>query len=137
MPVDELGSMTMAGDALFYSHWMSMAAVKITDRLPSRGSSASNPIQTTKLTAVTNSLGVGTCDQRDSVQHYCPTVHSEYGGGYMLDPGFYIYYTTDKVYDLFFTPPVFGPAIDENGVIYWKSVDGAIIALAPQSATIP
>lgn len=137
MPVDELGSMTMAGDALFYSHWMSMAAVKITDRSPSRGSSASNPIQTTKLTAVTNSLGVGTCDQRDSVQHYCPTVHSEYGGGYMLDPGFYIYYTTDKVYDLFFTPPVFGPAIDENGVIYWKSVDGAIIALAPQSATIP
>ncbi|WP_298818587.1 outer membrane protein assembly factor BamB family protein [Chloroflexus sp.] len=137
MPVDELGSMTMAGDALFYSHWMSMAGVKITDRSPARGSSVSNPILTSKLVAVTNSLAPGTCNQRNSAQHYCPTTHYDAGGGYLLGPGFYIYYTSRVVYDEFFTPPVFGPAIDENGVIYWKSVDGAIIALTPQSATTP
>jgi outer membrane protein assembly factor BamB len=137
MPVDELGSMTMAGDALFYSHWMAMAGVKITDRSPSRGDSASNPILTTKLVGVTNTLMPGTCDQLNSAQHYCGTRHEDPGRGYLLDPGFYIYFYTTQVYDLFFTPPVFGPAIDENGVLYWKSVDGAIIALAPQRATLP
>lgn len=137
IPVDELGSMTMASDALFYSHWMGMAAVKITDRSPSRGSSVSNPILTSKLVAVSNTIRPGTCDQRNSAQHYCPTSHFANGDSYQLGPGFYIYYASQNIYDRFFTPPVFGPAIDEHGVVYWKSVDGAIIALAPQSATVP
>lgn len=137
MPVDEFGAMTMAGDALFYSHWMSMAAVKIIDRSPSRGSSVTNPILTNKLVAVSNTIRPGTCDQRDSTQHYCPTSHGVNDDSYLLGPGFYIYYTDENIYDRFFTPPVFGPAIDEHGVVYWKSVDGAIIALRPHSAIIP
>ncbi|ACL23729.1 outer membrane protein assembly factor BamB family protein [Chloroflexus aggregans] len=137
IPVDELGSMTMAGDALFYSHWMAMAAVTITDRSPSRGQTFTNPILTSKLVAISNTIRPGTCNQRDSTRHYCPTAHGVNNDSYQLGPGFYIYYASENIYDRFFTPPVFGPAIDENGVVYWKSVDGAIIALAPQSARLP
>jgi len=135
MPTDEMGALTMAGDTLFYSHWMSMAAVRITDRSAGRGASAGNPIQAEKAVGVVNSLGVGNCNTRVSARHYCPTSHYEYNGGNVLEPGFYTYYVNDKIYDRFFTPPVFGVAIDETGVIYWKSVDGAIIALAASNAT--
>lgn len=133
MPADELGSLTMAGDTLFYSHWMTMAAVRITDRSPGRGLTYSNPIQTEKVVGIVNSLGVGNCDRRDSARRFCPDNHYGYDSGNVFDPGYYIYYVNDKIYDRFFTPPVFGVAIDATGAIYWKSVDGAIISLSPAS----
>lgn len=143
IPADEMGSLTMAGDTLFYSHWMAMAAVRITDRSAARGDSPDNPITTEKVVAVTNSLGPGMCEERDSANHYCPTNHYEFNSlecptcGNVLDPAFYLYYAYEKVYDRFFTPPVFGPIIDPSGIVLWKSVDGAIIALAPASVTEP
>lgn len=49
---------------------------------------------------------------------------------YLLGPGFYLYYHNRNVYDQFWPPPVRGPTF-HDGVLYWRSIDGAIETLAP------
>ncbi|OAN48557.1 hypothetical protein A6A03_07220 [Chloroflexus islandicus] len=61
---------------------------------------------------------------------YCPEDHQAPEDSYLLEPGFYLYYHNRNVSDQFWHPPVRGP-IFHDGVLYWRRVDGAIVALAP------
>jgi len=128
-PTDEQGALSMAGDVLFHAHWMLMGAIRITDRSPGLGDTYANPIRSRELTPVLNTIESGTCPQRAADERFCPnaTTPAE-GEGFMQDPGFYIYHYDRNVYDQYFTTPVRSVVI-HDGVIYWRSVDGAIIAL--------
>lgn len=134
-PTDEQGALTMVGDVLFHSHWMSLGAIRIPDRT-SGGSSYAEPIPSEEYLSVTNTLAAGQCAERNTAERFCPVGHSPPGDGYQLDPGFYIYTHTSNVYDQFWHPPVRGPIFD-NGMVYWRSSDGAIIALEPVGAVQP
>ncbi len=129
LPTDEQSALTMVGDVLFHSHWMALAALRIQDRTI-RGSSYTDPIPTTIYLSMTNTLAQGQCSQRDSSRRYCPVAHTAPEDTYLLDPSFYLYYYNKNVYDLFWHPPVRGPVFD-SGTLYWRSVDGAIVALTP------
>jgi uncharacterized repeat protein (TIGR01451 family) len=133
LPTDEQSPISMAGNTLFQAHWMTLGAVQITDRSQSRGSSYTNPIRTLELTPTLNTLAAGTCPNRNSLRKYCPQGMQAPQDGYLNDPGFYIYYSNQKIYDVFWTTPV-RSAIISNGTIYWKSVDGAIVALQTASS---
>ncbi|HMO57103.1 MAG TPA: PQQ-binding-like beta-propeller repeat protein [Roseiflexaceae bacterium] len=132
MPTDEQSPLTMAGNTIFNTHWMMLGAIRITDRSGGLGGSYSNPIRATELNPVINTLQSGTCPGRTN--HRCPTGMQVPGEGTM-DPGFYVYYHNQRVYDLFWTTTVRGVTVS-NGTIYFKTVDGAIIALAT-AGTIP
>lgn len=134
-PTDEQGALSMVGDVIFHSHWKSLGAVRITSRTTG-GSSYASPVPTDEYLSVSNTLGQGQCAQRISAQRFCPVGHTAPGDGYQLDPGFYIYYSSERVYDQFWHPPVRGPIFD-SGVLYWRSSDGAIIALAPTGTNPP
>ena len=54
------------------------------------------------------------------------------GESYSVDPGFYIYHAGERIYDVYWTTPV-RSAVISNGTIYWKSVDGAIVALTSEN----
>ncbi len=135
LPSDEQSTLSMAGDTLFHAHWMLLGAIRIVDRQAGLGDSYTNPIRSIELAPVVNSLAEGSCPQRDARNRFCPTnmqVPPNDAGepeGFHVDPGFYIYYSNRRIYDRFFTPPV-RSAVISNGTIYWKSVDGAIVALA-------
>ncbi|WP_299757096.1 PQQ-binding-like beta-propeller repeat protein [uncultured Chloroflexus sp.] len=129
LPTDEQSAITMVGNVLFHSHWMALAALRITDRTIG-GDTFANPIPTTEYLLMTNTLAQGQCPKRNSVLRYCPEAHQAPEDTYLLDPGFYLYYHNRNVYDQFWHPPVRGP-IFHDGVLYWRSVDGAIVALAP------
>lgn len=131
LPTDEQGVLSMAGDTLLYSHWMLMGGIRITDRSAGVGDNINNPIRTLELQPVINTIATDACPQRNPSQHSCPTGSNAPGDGFQLDPGFYIYRDSNAIYDAFWRPPVRG-AIIGNGSIYWRSVDGAIIALAAQ-----
>jgi hypothetical protein len=131
-PTDEQGALTMVGDVLFHSHWMSLGAIRIPDRTVG-GASYSAPIPSQEYLSVTNTMAANQCPQRNAGARFCPTAHSPPGDTYQLDPGFYIYAHDRNVYDQYWHPPVRGPIFD-NGVLYWRSSDGAIIALAPVGA---
>ncbi|MFV9505149.1 MAG: PQQ-binding-like beta-propeller repeat protein, partial [Oscillochloridaceae bacterium umkhey_bin13] len=134
-PTDEQGPLTMVGNVLFHGHWMSLGAIRIANRTLG-GTSAANPIPSEEYLSVTNTLGQGQCAQRLSAERFCPVGHTPPGDGYQLDPGFYIYYHSSNVYDEYWHPPVRGPIYD-SGVVYWRSSDGAIVALAPAGVTPP
>jgi hypothetical protein len=75
---------------------------------------------------VSNTLAAGTCGGRSG--HACPVVSSPACDSFSIDPGFYVYYSNTCAYDTYFSTPVRNAAIS-NGTIYWKTVDGAVIAL--------
>ncbi len=127
-PSDEQSPLSMAGDILFHSHWMLLGSVRITDRSPGLGGSYSNPIQTQKMTPVLNTLRTGGCGARSG--HYCPTNMLSPCDAYGVDPGFYVYYHNQCVYDQFWTTIV-RSAVISNGAVYWRSNDGAITAVGP------
>lgn len=131
---DEQSSLAMAGNTLFQAHWMTLGAVQIVDRSTGLGNSYSNPIRTIELTPTVNTLAVGACPDREPELHFCPQSISVPGDGYLNDPGFYIYYSDQPIYDEYWTTPV-RSAIISNGTIYWKSVDGVIIALQTTSSS--
>lgn len=128
MPTDEQGALSMAGDMLFHAHWQLLGALMVVDRSAGLGDRYSNPILTRELTPVLNTLTAGECAGR--ANHYCPQRMTSPGESYSVDPGFYIYSSDSRIYDRFWSTPVRG-AVISNGAIYWKSVDGAIVALAP------
>lgn len=133
LPTDEHSPLSMAGDSLFHAHWMALGGVRITDRSASYGGSFGNPIRTQELTPVLNTLASGSCSNRNSSNHSCPQDMYVPGDSYRIDPGFYIYYYNQRVYDQYWTTPVRSAAFN-NGTIYWKSIDGAIIALKSQNS---
>lgn len=126
LPTDEQSPLSMAGDMLFHSHWQLLGGLKILDRSPALGDAYANPIQSQELTPVLNTLGAGQCGNRSG--NYCPQTMTSPGESFPVDPGFYIYYAGDRIYDQYWSTPV-RSAVIANGTIYWKSVDGAIIAL--------
>ncbi|MGQ0603006.1 MAG: PQQ-binding-like beta-propeller repeat protein [Anaerolineales bacterium] len=126
-PSDEQGPLTMAGDTLFHTHWASLSSVRITNRSASYGSSYANPIRTVEGMLVLNTLAAGSCPGRSN--HSCPQGMYDPGGVY-TDPGFYLYYAAQNVYDQLWATPVRGATIGA-GVVYWRSVDGAIMAVGP------
>lgn len=135
LPTDEHGALSMVGNVLFHSHWMSLGAIRITNPTTG-GTSYADPIPSEEYLSVSNTIAVGQCAQRDSARRFCPVGHTAVGDGYQLDPGFYIYYASQNQYDRFFGASVRGPIFD-GGVLYWRSNDGAIIALAPAGTVQP
>lgn len=133
LPTDEQSPLSMAGDTLFYAHWMTMGVVRITDRASELGGSYNNPIRTEEMTPTINTLDSSLCSSRDSTNHYCPEAMYAPGDSYRTNPGFYLYYYNQRVYDMFWTTPI-RSVIVNNGTIYWKTVDGAIIALEAEAA---
>jgi len=127
LPTDEQSPLALAGDMIFYAHWQLLGALKVVDRSAGLGESYSNPIITRELTPVLNTLAPGVCAGRSA--HFCPGGMSSPGEGFAVDPGFYIYVSEERIYDQFWTTPV-RSAVISRGAIYWKSVDGAIVALA-------
>jgi outer membrane protein assembly factor BamB len=125
-PTDEMSPLSMAGDTIIYAHWMMMGALHISDRSPGLGVSYLNPILTAQLSPVSNTLAAGTCSGRSG--HYCPAPSTPPCDTFGINPGFYVYYSSTCGYNSYFSPPVRNAAIS-NGTIYWKTVDGAVIAL--------
>lgn len=128
LPTDEQSPLAMAGDMLFYAHWQLLGALQVTDRSAGLGESYANPITTRELTPVLNTLAPGVCAGRSA--HFCPGGMSSPGEGFAVDPGFFIYISEERVYDQFWTTPVRSVVLS-GGSIYWKSVDGAVVALTP------
>jgi outer membrane protein assembly factor BamB len=126
MPTDEQGPISMAGDTILFSNWMVLGSLKIVDRSDARGNSMQNPIQTRELIPVLNTLDRNICSLQAS--QYCSQTMRTPCDSYNLDPGFYIYHSDTCIYDQFWTTPVRSAVISGN-VFYWKSVDGAIIAI--------
>ena len=126
LPTDEQSPLSMAGNTLFQAHWMLLGAIRITDRSANLGVSYSNPIRSTELTPVLNTLASNLCSGRSG--HYCASNMRTPCDAFGVDPGFYIYYAGACMYDQYWTTPVRN-AVISNGTIYWKSVDGAIIAV--------
>ncbi|RRR65336.1 MAG: hypothetical protein EI684_23485 [Candidatus Viridilinea halotolerans] len=129
-PTDEQGPLSMVGNVLFHGHWMSMGSIYIADRATG-GESYNNPIPSQEYLSVTNTMAANQCNQRNAAERFCPVWHTPPGDGQSLDPGFYLYTHNEPVYDLYWHPPTRGPIFD-NGVLYWRSSDGAIVALAPR-----
>lgn len=128
LPTDEQGALSMAGDTLLHAHWMLLGGVRITDRSASLGGSRSNPIRASEVVPIGNTLAAGTCNGRNSATHSCPVGFSPPNDAWLIDAGFYIYYNNQQVYDTYWAPPVRG-AVISSGNVYWRSSDGAIIAL--------
>jgi hypothetical protein len=128
LPTDEQSPLSMAGSQLFYTHWMLLGGLAITDRSAARGSAYSNPILTRELTPGLNTLAAGTCANRNSSQHTCPQAMYPPNDTWAVDPGFYAYYDSQAAYNLFWSPPV-RSAVISQGSLYWRTVDGAIFAL--------
>jgi hypothetical protein len=126
LPSDEQSPLSMAGNTLFHAHWMVLGSLQIIDRAPGYGMSIQNPIKTRELVPVLNTLANSICSPQAS--HYCGQVMRSPCDGFSIDPGYYIYHANTCIYDQFWNTPV-RSAVISNGSIYWKSVDGAIIAL--------
>jgi hypothetical protein len=125
---DEQSPLSMSGSMLFYAHWMMLGDMRIIDRSPGLGGSFQNPIKTEPLKPVSDTLSAGTCSGRSN--HACPVGMSPPCDTYQIAPGFYIYYSNQCIYDQFWTTPVRN-AVIHNQTIYYKGMDGAIIAVGP------
>jgi outer membrane protein assembly factor BamB len=139
---DEQSPLSMAGDTIFHAHWMTLGSLRITDRSSRYGSSYTNPIRTEEVYPVVNGIRVGTCPSRSN--YFCPEAMLLPNNEPNQDPGFYIYYTNQPQYDLWWSSSTGNPnnpdlppaspvrsAAISNKTIYWKTVDGAIIAVGP------
>ncbi|MCG8350458.1 MAG: PQQ-binding-like beta-propeller repeat protein [Chloroflexales bacterium] len=124
---DEESPISMAGDTILYAHWMMLGAIRITDRSPGLGTSYDNPIQTVELPPVLNTMAAGACSGRNSANRFCSQERQTPCDGFQVNPGFYLYYSDECIYDKYWTTPV-RSAVVSNNTIYWKSVDGAIMA---------
>jgi hypothetical protein len=134
---DEHGYMSMAGDMFFYNHWAYAAGHRITNRDDSLGLPYSNAIQAgidsagnPNLLILTENNANGTC--AFSPLHYCPgIVGFEQGSRNWTNGGFYVYRTTNRIYDQYWTEGVH-VVITNNRLIY-RSNDGSILVLRPQN----
>lgn len=128
---DEQSPLSMAGNMIFHAHWMTLGSLRILDRSATYGSTYTNPIRTEELTPATNTIAAGSCPNRSN--HFCPQLNNSPCDGYGNDPAFYVYYSSTCVYDAWWhVGPSGSPvraATISNNTIYWKTVDGAIMAL--------
>ena len=137
LQTDEHGYMSMAGDMFFYDHWAFAAGHRIINRADSLGMPYTNAIQAgidssgdPNLVLLTENNAGGTCAFSNS--HYCNGIVGFEGGArYWDNGGFYVYRTTNKIYDQYWTEGVF--VTFSNNRAYFRSNDGAIMALEPQN----
>jgi outer membrane protein assembly factor BamB len=134
LPTDEQSPLSMAGNSIFHAHWMLLGGVRITDRSSNLGSTYSNPIAAQELAPVLNTLASGSCGNRSG--HFCPQAMTVPCDGFGVDSGFYVYYASGCAYDQYWTTPV-RSAVISNGVIYFKSNDGAITAVGTSATPAP
>lgn len=133
----ENGPMTMAGNMLFHSHWAMASGQRIVDRSDSLGMPYSNAIKAGRpffgygkdadfyVLAENNALT--TCPF-DNGTHYCPDLIGwEHGARVYQNGGYYIYSTTDKIYDKYWGEGSYITV--SNGRVYYRSVDGGILVL--------
>lgn len=118
---DEQPNVSMAGDYLFGGHWEAGFALRILDRSNARGS-FTNKITSQRLATIVTSQDNTGCPYTPS--HYCA---SNLEGGRPYDFGFYIYYGQGAVYDQYWSE--YACHVVSNGNLYFRSCDGAIIAL--------
>lgn len=118
---DEQPFVSMAGDYLFGGHWEAGFALRIVDRSNARGS-FTNKITSQRLDTIATSQDNTTCPFTAS--HYCS---SNLENTRPYDRGFYIYYGEGAVYDQYWSE--YACHVISNGNIYFRSCDGAIIAL--------
>jgi outer membrane protein assembly factor BamB len=128
LPTDEQSPLSIAGDTLFYAHWMLLGGLQITDRSSNLGASYKTPIKTHEITPVVNTLASSACPGRSN--HACPSSAgmSLPCDSFLVDPGFYIYASNTCAYSQFWSNPVRN-AVIHNRTIFYKSMDGAIIAI--------
>lgn len=120
---DEQPNVTVAGDYLFGAHWEAGFAMRLLDRSPAYGSFAAK-IPTQRLATVVTSQD-DTAGCAFSPSHYCP---ANLANTRPYDYGFYIYYDEGPVYDRYWSE--YASFVVSNGTIYFRSVDGAVLALA-------
>lgn len=124
---DEQPYVSMAGDYLFGGHWEAGFALRIVDRSDSRGSFA-NKIVSERLPTIVTSQDNTACPFSPS--HYCA---SNLENTRPYDRGFYIYYGQGAVYDRYWSE--YACHVVSNGTLYFRSCDGAIMALASGEPT--
>lgn len=118
---DEQPNVSMAGDYLFGGHWEAGFALRILDRSDARGS-FTNRITSQRLATIVTSQDNTDCPFTPS--HYCS---NDLENTRMYDFGFYIYYGQGAVYDQYWSE--YACHVVSNGNLYFRSCDGAIIAL--------
>jgi len=120
-PTDEQPNVSVAGDFFFSGHWEAGAAFRVLDRSSNYGS-YNNPIQTEVLPAIASSQDDPGCPFSSS--HYCA---SGITNTRQYPPGFYIYYNQGNIYDQYWSE--YAVWVVSNNTIYFRSCDGAIVAL--------
>jgi outer membrane protein assembly factor BamB len=124
---DEQPFVSMAGDYLFGGHWEAGLALRIVDRSNARGS-FTNKITSERLDTIASSQDNTACPF--SASHYCP---SNLENTRIYDRGFYIYYGEGAVYDRYWSE--YACHVVSNGNLYFRSCDGAIMALTTGQPT--
>lgn len=119
---DEQPNISMAGDYLFGGHWMAGYALQITNRTSSLGS-YSNRIQS----VVSPHILTSSSSCAFTVGHYCSGSMVQNGDARTYPPGFYIYYNQGTVYDAYWSE--YAKWTVSNGIVFFRSNDGAIVAL--------
>ena len=125
---DEQPNVSMAGDYLFGGHWEAGFAMRILDRSDGRGSFANKITSQRLATVATSQDDVGAC--AFSASHYCS---SGLFNTRHYDFGFYIYYNQGAVYDQYWSE--YATFVVSNHRIYFRSCDGAIVALGAGNPT--
>lgn len=123
-PTDETMQMTMAGNTLFYNHWLVAAAQTITNRASTLGDSPSNSIKTSINPFIIWREGPASyapCTY-DAATRYCTPNLLSYADTREYPAGFYEYYNSQKSGSLAY-------AIVSNNLVLVKTGDGGIIAL--------
>jgi hypothetical protein len=118
---DEQPYVTMSGNYLFGGHWMAGLSLQITDRSAAKGSFTNRISSTNAPTIITST---SSCSNGSG--HYCSTLVQD-GDPRSFTAGFYIYSGAGTVYDQYWTE--FQSWVVSNQTVYYRSTDGAIIAL--------
>ena len=126
LTTDEQPNVSMAGNYLYFGHWMASTAALIGNRSSSLGS-FSNPIGSTNQPAIISSQDPSSCAFSSS--HYCPDGLGQQGDWkpWMLNNGYYIYYNQGKPFDTYWNE--WATWSVSNSTIYYLSTDGAVTAL--------
>lgn len=128
-PSDEAPFISVSGDDILGGHWMFGIARTITDRSASRGS-FQNPIETQTLPHIVSS----STSVPFSASHYSEGGLENDGDSRFIPFGFYMYYNQPQLYDQYWSD--YATWVVSNHTIYYRSVDGAIIALDSGNPTV-
>lgn len=127
-PSDEHPNLTMAGDYLFAGHWALGLAIQLKDRSPARGAWGTR-ITSSPLPHFVSSVSSGGF----SPTHYRDGPFGQEPDWRAVPFGFYIYYGQGAIYDRYWGE--YSVWVVSNDNVYFRSTDGAIVALTGGSPT--